>query len=121
MADRRAAEAKPARRATMTVATTMPLQRRRATDNTLPTRGTDTDMQKEIKSARDIQQEINAQLAAAGFDDTYRVGMPARLDPPTPDGHNWHFLDVLTGDIEKMTIATRILSDARNRYILPEG
>jgi hypothetical protein len=75
-------------------------------------------LNKQTKSATEIQTDINTQLKAAGLDDKYRVGVPARLTPPAADGHNWHFLDVLTGNIEEMETVTRILSDASRKYLL---
>lgn len=78
-------------------------------------------MNKQICSATEIQQMINRDLESAGLGSDYRVGAPARLSPATADGHNWHFIDVLTGDIGEMETVTKILSDARNRYALPES
>ncbi|MGI4858570.1 MAG: hypothetical protein ACRYHA_16965 [Janthinobacterium lividum] len=77
-------------------------------------------MTKQIASADEIQKDINDQLQAAGLGDTYRVGKPVRLVPPTPDGHNWHFLDLLSGDVEQMAVVTRVLSDARGKYALAQ-
>ncbi|MGI4857341.1 MAG: hypothetical protein ACRYHA_10640 [Janthinobacterium lividum] len=77
-------------------------------------------MTKQIASADEIQKDINDQLQAAGLNDSYRVGKPVRLVPPTPDGHNWHFLDLLSGDTEQMTVVTQVLSDARAKYALPQ-
>lgn len=75
-------------------------------------------MPKRTATADEIQKDINDQLQAAGLGDGYRVGKPVRLDPPTPDGHDWHFLDLLTGDVETMAVVTRVLSDARGKYVL---
>jgi hypothetical protein len=75
-------------------------------------------MSRETCSAEQIQQAINEKLEAAGLGPTYRVGVPSRLDPPAPDGQNWHFLDVLTGNVEEMATVTAILSDARQKYLL---
>jgi hypothetical protein len=77
-------------------------------------------MTKEPLSARDIQQAINMKLEAAGLGPSYRVGLPARLVPPAPDGHNWHFIDVLTGDVEAINTVTTVLSDARHKYIMDD-
>ena len=77
-------------------------------------------MTKEPRGAKEIQQAINTKLEAAGLGPTYRVGLPARLVPPAPDGHNWHFIDVLTGTVEEMDIVAAVLSDVRRQYILSD-
>jgi hypothetical protein len=77
-------------------------------------------MTKESRSAKDIQQAINTALEAAGLGPTYRVGLPARLVPPAPDGQNWHFIDVLTGDAEEIAAVTAVLSDARRKYTMTD-
>jgi hypothetical protein len=77
-------------------------------------------MTKETLSAENIQKAINMKLEEAGLGPTYRVGLPARLVPPAPDGHNWHFIDVLTGDVEEITTVTAVLSDARHRYVMAD-
>ncbi|OXC78751.1 hypothetical protein [Caballeronia sordidicola] len=77
-------------------------------------------MTKEILSAENIQKAINMKLEEAGLGPTYRVGLPARLVPPALDGHNWHFIDVLTGDVEEITTVTAVLSDARHRYVMAD-
>ena len=77
-------------------------------------------MTKEPRAANDIQEAINTRLEAAGLGPTYRVGLPARLVPPAPDGHNWHFIDVLTGGIEEMEIVAGVLSDVRRQYTLSD-
>ncbi|ASW03474.1 hypothetical protein [Paraburkholderia aromaticivorans] len=78
-------------------------------------------MSKEIRSAKEIQQLINTKLEAAGLGPAYRVGLPARLVPTAPDGHNWHFIDVLTGGVEEMTAVTAALSDARRQYVMEDA
>jgi hypothetical protein len=40
--------------------------------------------------------------------------------PPAPDGHSWHFIDVLTGSVEEITTVTAVLSDARRQYIVAD-
>jgi hypothetical protein len=75
-------------------------------------------MTKEHRSASDIQQAINTKLEAAGLGPTYRVGLPARRVPPAPDGQNWHFIDVLTGNVEEIATVTAVLSEARRQYIM---
>jgi len=77
-------------------------------------------LNKRILSASEIQQAINQDLEKAGLGSSYRVGVPVRLSPGTPDGHNWHLMDLLSGDSKAMETVTGILSDARNRYALPE-
>ncbi len=77
-------------------------------------------LNKQILSASEIQQAINQDLEKAGLGSSYRVGVPVRLSPGTPDGHNWHFMDLLSGDSKAIETVTGILSDARNRYALPE-
>ncbi|WP_250475624.1 hypothetical protein [Caballeronia sp. GAFFF1] len=77
-------------------------------------------MTKVTCSAAEIQKAINMKLEEAGLGPTYRVGLPVRLTPPTHDGQNWHFLDVLTGTVEEITIVTAVLSDARRRYVLAD-
>ncbi|MEZ0603846.1 hypothetical protein ACAX43_17065 [Paraburkholderia sp. IW21] len=77
-------------------------------------------MTKEIRSAKEIQQAINTKLEAAGLGPTYRVGLPARLVPAAPDGHNWHFIDVLTGGVDEITTVTAVLSDARRQYVMDD-
>lgn len=77
-------------------------------------------MTKVTCSATEIQKAINTKLEEAGLGPTYRVGVPVRLVPPTPDGQNWHFLDVLTGDVEEITVVTAVLSDARRKYVLAD-
>jgi hypothetical protein len=77
-------------------------------------------MTKDLRSAMDIQQLINTKLEAAGLGPTFRVGLPARLVPPAPDGHNWHFIEVLTGSVEEITTVTTVLSDARRQYIMDD-
>jgi hypothetical protein len=74
----------------------------------------------EPRSAKDIQQAINTKLEAAGLGPTYRVGLPARLVPPAPDGHSWHFIDVLTGSVEEIATVTAVLSDARRQDIVAD-
>ncbi|MGF6612150.1 hypothetical protein OKW45_007138 [Paraburkholderia sp. WSM4175] len=37
-----------------------------------------------------------------------------------PDGHNWHFIDVLTGKVEEITAVIAVLSDARRKYIVAD-
>lgn len=69
-------------------------------------------------TARVIQDEINASLEAAGLGPTYRVGLPTRTINPAPGTPNWHFLDMLSGNIEEMTIATGILANARQKFTL---
>lgn len=71
-------------------------------------------------SAQEIQRAINASLDAAGLAPTYRVGLPTRIPAPAPGGPNWHFLDMLSGNIEEMTIATEILANARRDYTLKD-
>jgi len=71
-------------------------------------------------SAQEIQHAINTALASAGLGPTYRVGLPTRVSAPEPGGPNWHFLDMLSGNIEEMTIATDILADARRKYTLAD-
>jgi hypothetical protein len=75
-------------------------------------------MTKEHRSASDIQQAINTRLEAAGLGPTYCVGLPARLVPPAPDGQNWHFIDVLTGNVEEIATVTAVLSEVRRQYIM---
>jgi hypothetical protein len=77
-------------------------------------------MTEEPRSAKDIQQAINTKLEAAGLGLTYRIGLPARPVPPAPDGHSWHFIDVLTGSVEEITTVTAVLSDARRQYIVAD-
>ncbi|MDR5763208.1 hypothetical protein [Caballeronia sp. LZ035] len=77
-------------------------------------------MEEEHRSAKQIQQAINERLTSAGLGPKYRVGLPSRLASPLPDGHNWHFIDVLTGDVEEMNTVSAILSEARRRYILTD-
>ena len=78
-------------------------------------------MIKESRSAKEIQQVINEKLEAAGLGPTYRVGLPVKLVPAAPDGHNWHFIDVLTGDMEDMTKVTAVLSETRRQYVMDEN
>jgi hypothetical protein len=77
-------------------------------------------MERETRSAEQIQQEINSKLEAAGLGPHYRVGLPVRLEPHAPDGSNWHFMDVLTGSIDEMETVNAVLSDARRRYTMSE-
>jgi hypothetical protein len=56
-------------------------------------------MTKETCSAEEIRDAISTKLEEAGLSPTYRV-VPARLVPPAADGHNWHFIDVLTGNVQ---------------------
>jgi len=71
-------------------------------------------------SAPEIQSAINTSLETAGLGPTYRVGMPVRVADPSQGGPNWHFLDMLSGNIEEMTIATAILADARRKFTLAD-
>ena len=43
-----------------------------------------------------------------------------RIVEPADGGPNWHFLDMLSGNIEEMTIATSILADARRKFTLAD-
>lgn len=69
-------------------------------------------------TAPEIQSAINTSLEAAGLGPTYRVGVPVRLAEASPGSPNWHFLDMLSGNIEDMTIATAILAEARRKFTL---
>jgi len=71
-------------------------------------------------TALEIQSAINTSLDAAGLGPTYRVGVPMRIVEPADGGPNWHFLDMLSGNIEEMTIATSILADARRKFTLAD-
>jgi hypothetical protein len=44
--------------------------------------------------------------------------LPARLVPPAPDGQNWHFIDVSTGNVEEIATVTAVLSEVRRQYIM---
>ena len=71
-------------------------------------------------TALEIQSAINTSLEAAGLGPTFRVGLPLRIAKPEAGGPNWHFLDMLSGNIEEMTIATKVLADARRTYTLAD-
>ena len=71
-------------------------------------------------TAPEIQRAINTSLEAAGLGPTYRVGIPVRIVAPIDGGPNWHFLDMLSGNIEEITIATDILADARRKFTLAD-
>lgn len=71
-------------------------------------------------SAPEIQHAINTALESAGLGPTFRVGLPVRVVDPAAGGPNWHFLDMLSGSIEEMTIATAILADARHKFTLAD-
>ena len=71
-------------------------------------------------TALEIRDAINNKLEAAGLGPRYRVGVPVRIAEPSAGGPNWHFLDMLSGNIEEMTIATNVLADARHKYTLAD-
>ncbi|MFM0694697.1 hypothetical protein PQQ64_20750 [Paraburkholderia graminis] len=69
-------------------------------------------------SAGETRDAISTNPEDVGLAPAYRIGQPARVAPPTVDGHNWHFIDILRGNVKEVAMVTSALSDASCKYIL---